>query len=64
MLSGHVSLFNGGSIYVLTPTSPEAIEWCELHLPDDAQRWGATGYVVEPRYLSDILQGMERDLSN
>lgn len=50
-----------GSIIILTPTSEAAIEWCDTHLPDDAQRWGPNGYVVEHRYIQDIIDGLEAD---
>lgn len=48
-----------GSICILTPLSPDAETWVEEHIPDDAQTWGPKGIVVEPRYLPDILQGID-----
>lgn len=54
-----VRLSDHGSIIVLTPDSDEARAWCEEHLPNDAPRWGAHGYAVEPRYVGDIVAGME-----
>ncbi len=47
-----------GSIYILTPITESAREWCEEYLPDDALRWGARGYVVEHRYIEDIAGGI------
>ena len=52
---------NHGSICLLTPISNAATAWCEEHLPEDAQRWGACGIVVEPRYVADILVGIQAD---
>lgn len=52
---------NQGSIFILTPVSEAAIKWCDTHLPDDAQRWGRNGYVVEHRYIQDIIWGLEDD---
>lgn len=48
-----------GSICILTPVTTEALVWCDEHLPEDAQRWGQHGYVIEPRYLGAILAGLE-----
>ena len=51
---------NHGSIVILVPLSPAATEWTDEHLPEDAMHWGA-GIVVEPRYISDIVDGMLAD---
>ena len=58
----HLDVQNHGSIFILTPLTPEAIEWFEQHMPDDVQMWGPNGYVVEPRYVQDILEGIAGDL--
>lgn len=50
-----------GTIFILTPTSDAGLNWCWEHLPEDAQRWGKFGYVIEHRYIQDIVAGMERD---
>ena len=55
------ALTNHGSICVLQPLPPEALEWVELHIPDDAQLWGKSGVVIEPRYVDDILAGIADD---
>jgi len=52
---------NHGSILVLTPDSDQALHWCHEHLNEDAMRWGKVGYVIEPRYIADVVAGMERD---
>ncbi len=44
-----------GSIYILTPITQAAREWCGEHLPDDALRWGARGYVIEHGYIATIV---------
>jgi len=49
---------NHGSIVILIPLSVAGKEWCDSRLPEDGQRW-ANGYVVEPRYVVDIINGME-----
>jgi hypothetical protein len=52
---------NHGSICILNCISEAAEVWANQHLPDDAQRWGSTGIVVEPRYLGPIIEGIEAD---
>lgn len=48
-----------GSVCILTPITDAAREWCDEHLPEDAMRWGPHGYVIEPRYLGAIIEGLE-----
>ncbi len=55
-----ISLTNHGSIAVLNPNSSAAVRWFTEHLPGDCQRW-AGGYVVEPRYVDDIIAGAEEE---
>lgn len=57
----HVYIDHHGSVVILTPHTDAARVWMAEHLPEDAPRWGR-GYVVEPRYVSAILEGMEVDL--
>jgi len=54
-------LIDHGSIVHLIPVSYAALQWCYAHLPEDAPRWGANGYVIEPRYVDPIVDGMRRD---
>lgn len=53
-------LIDHGSLVILESCTPAANEWIEDHIPDDAQTWG-TGIVIEPRYVDDIVQGMQSD---
>ena len=54
-------LADHGSITILNAVTPEAAQWVDDHLPDDALFWGPGGTVVEPRYVRDILQGIISD---
>lgn len=54
------NLNNHGSIVILNALTPAATDWAENHLPEDALRWG-NGYVIEPRYLAPILDGILED---
>lgn len=54
------TLYNHGSLVVLTPTSAVGYDWAREHIAHDANRWG-DGYAVEPRYVADILDGIKED---
>ncbi len=50
-----------GSILILHALTAAAKDWVDHNLPEDAQRWGSDGVVVEPRYVDTILDGMQAD---
>lgn len=50
-----------GSIAVLYPLTEAAQLWCDDNIDPDHQQWGSGGIVIEPRYVTDIRQGMARD---
>jgi hypothetical protein len=53
---------NHGSIMLIRPKTDAGTEWCDEHLPDDAQMFGnANATVCEPRYVGDIINGMQSD---
>lgn len=54
-------LSNHGSICILFAVTAAAQQWVAEHLPEDAQTWGRNGTVVEPRYVGDIVDGIEAD---
>jgi hypothetical protein len=47
---------NHGSLYLLRPDTRTAQRWLERHVADDAQ-WFGGALVVEPRYVTDIVEG-------
>lgn len=53
-----VRVQNEGSIFILWPLTETATAWLEANVAS-AQRWGADGFVVEHRYVGDIIQGMK-----
>lgn len=55
-----VVVTNHGTIFTFLPQTDAAREWCNEHLPDDAQMFG-DAYVVEHRYAGDIADGMAGD---
>lgn len=54
------TLRDEGSIFLLTPLTPAAVEWADEHLPEDAQVF-AGGIVVEHRYIGDIANAVHID---
>ena len=49
---------NHGNVIILYALTDAAEQWAEDHLPGDVMMWGQNGYVVEPRYIGDILAGI------
>jgi hypothetical protein len=53
---------NHGSIFLLKPLTPSATSWIEEHI---GQGNGYQPYfptvVVEPRYIADIVEGIQND---
>ncbi len=49
-----------GSISLIEPLTSDAVAWFADNVPDDAQYLG-NKLSVEPRYLDDIVAGMEAD---
>lgn len=51
---------NHGSIWLLYTQTGRADIWCADHLPDDVMTHGRA-FVVEHRYVRDIIEGASRD---
>ena len=51
------TLYDGGSVFLLTPRSDEAKDWVKENLPDDVLILGQ-GIAVENRYIRDIMDGL------
>lgn len=49
-----------GSICLLVPVTPAGEAWVNKHIAADALKWGKA-IVVEPRYISDIIDGAADD---
>ena len=54
------TLANHFSICLLQPVTEAARNWIDEHIPDDAQVFGSA-IVIEPRYVRDILLGVQAD---
>lgn len=53
-------LQNHGSISLLRPITDEGREWVQEHIPEDAQRMGAS-VAIEARYVPPIVEGIQND---
>lgn len=54
-------LTDHGSIAVLVPQTDAAVEWAGEHLTHpETQQW-AGGTVIEPRYVGNIVDGIQAD---
>jgi len=49
---------NEGSIFLLRPLTPEAQNWIDENISDDAQ-WFGSAVAVEHRYIFDIIDGIQ-----
>jgi hypothetical protein len=49
-----------GSICLVCPITTRAEQWIAEHVSDEAQ-WMGPALVVEPRYMRDLVDGMESD---
>lgn len=49
-----------GSIWLVQPITDAAKQWVADHIPSDAQ-WFGRGFVVEWRFIDDILCGIAAD---
>jgi hypothetical protein len=58
----HLVLENQGSIFLIKPVTTSAVSWVEEHIGQDNgfQPYFPT-IVVEPRYISDIVEGIQND---
>lgn len=56
-------VLNAGSIFVLTPLTPEADAWVEekVGITEETQFWGKKGVVIEHRYVQPIIDGLLED---
>jgi hypothetical protein len=51
---------DNGSIVLLRPVTDAAREWTDEHIPQEAM-WFGDAVVVEPRYIADIVEGIQLD---
>jgi hypothetical protein len=51
---------NHGSVWLVRPLTVVGREWIDENVSDDAQ-WFGGALAVEPRYVGDIVEGMQID---
>lgn len=56
-----IKVINHGSIFTMDGVSVAGSAWMDEHLPEDGPFWGSHAYVVEPRYVEDIVNGARAD---
>ncbi len=49
-----------GSVWLMIPQNENASEYAADVLPEDSPMHGA-GYAVEPRYVADLVTGLQDD---
>lgn len=52
-----VIIQNEGNIFILWAVTDKGTTWLEANVAS-AQRWGVSGFVVEHRYVNDVIAGM------
>lgn len=52
-----VVIQNEGNIFILWAVTDKGTTWLEANVAS-AQRWGVSGFVVEHRYVNDVIAGM------
>lgn len=62
LFKGDFTVDNHGSIVVLNANTHAAQQWAKENLNHpETQHWGQHGTVVEPRYIADIVAGIQGD---
>ncbi|KKK96474.1 hypothetical protein LCGC14_2662380 [marine sediment metagenome] len=57
-----VSVVGHGSIVMLYPQTPQAVEWIDKHIgPDNSYQPQYPTIICEPRYVDDVVEGMLGD---
>jgi hypothetical protein len=54
-------LENHITLWIFTPISFAALQWCFCRLPEGSRRWGARGYVLEAHEVNAIVKAATRD---
>jgi hypothetical protein len=55
-----ISIENHGSLWLVRPRTDSARQWLRWNVQDDAL-WFAGALVVEPRYVADLVSGIQDD---
>ena len=54
-------LENHITLWIFTPVSEAAIQWCSAKFPDGTSRYGARGYIIEAQHVNEIVKCAARD---
>jgi len=50
-----------GDTVIFYPVSNAALQWCYKYLPEDLDRWGSKGFVIEATNIDTVIAGAKRD---
>jgi len=59
-MPSHLIVENHGTLCLIRPSDDSAADWLSETAPEDAQWWSGA-LVVEPRYVSGVLEAFESD---
>jgi len=54
-------IYDHGDTVVFWPVSNAALQWANKHLPEDLDRWGSKGFVIEATNIDAVIAGAQRD---
>lgn len=56
-----VAVENHGTIALIRPLTDSGRTWVEENIPTEDWQWFGGAIVAEPRYVPDVIEGMEGD---
>jgi len=54
-------IYDHDDTVVFWPVSNAALQWCYKHLPEDLDRWGSKGFVIEAANIDAVIAAAMRD---
>jgi len=54
-------IYDHGDTVVFYPVSNAALQWCYKNLPENLDRWGSKGFVIEATNIDAVIAGAKRD---
>jgi hypothetical protein len=60
-MQADVVVENHGSVFVVTPLSPEASEWVDENVQLEGWQWLGASFACEPRYVPSLIDGMHEN---
>jgi len=54
-------LIDIGNTVIFFPVSNAALQWAYKHLPENLDRWGSKGFIIEATNIDTVIAGAKRD---